>query len=519
MSGEAGPRTTGAAWTAGIIVVAISLLSTFTINDPNETSATGPVTGFVDSGPESGPEAATDDTSAAAGPRSRRVVVQGSEEGGAGSTTGGGASGGGSQGAAGQADCSKGQNAGGTDKGVSEKEIRLAATVVKSGPAKSFLADAQFGIEAVRRKVNAAGGICGRLLKIDYQDDGWDQANGAGIITKWIGEENHFGLIVNPSSEGLRSVQKKGGAIEQNKFPVVGADGMLIGQYRNPWIWPVATSTHSVMHIMAKEAHGRGATKFAIVYETNYRFGVEGENAFSGFVNDESRCQGCDLVIKKGINGGQSSYKNDANAFVDACSDEKDFDRCDFVAVLLEPATAAQWVKDNGLGSGDNGRPKYGIGAPQPLFVDEFVRDNCGKPCAGMWVWTSFKPPISPFDSEQAVATYVNDVRAVSTSADVNNPHVQGAYVGAQLLVKALEQLGPAPTREGLKQLLDQMTFDSQITKSLRFTADDHFAATSAQAFEAVYNITGSGATFSNWRHAKDFQTDGDVQKDQLPDE
>jgi len=497
-------RPTGAAWTAFIIVVAISLLSTFTINNPNEISATGPAQPFTAEGPTG--EGLTDgaDPSAPQGPSSRRVIVDGQEgvDGTSASEIGGDAD---SLGAKGRADCAKGENAGASDKGISDNEIRLAATVVKSGPAKSFLADAQFGIEAVRRKVNASGGICGRTLKIDYQDDGWDQTAGAGIITKWIGEGNHFALIVNPSSEGLRSVQKRGGAIEQNEFPVVGADGMLIGQYRNPWIWPVAASTHSVMHVMAQDAASRGAKTFAIVWETNYRFGKEGSDAFKQVVN--KHCPGCTLVADKGINGGQSSYKNDANDFVGDCTDQKTFDKCDFVAVLLEPATAAQWVKDNGLGSGDD-KPERGIGAPQPLFVDEFVRDNCGKPCAGMWVWTSFKPPIAPFDTEEAVTTYVNDVRAVSTSADVNNPHVQGAYVGASLLVEALRQLGPAPTRAALKQLLDQMTFDSKLGQPLTFSADNHFAAISAQPFEAVYNITGSGATFSSWRHVKDFLDD-----------
>ena len=45
---------------------------------------------------------------------------------------------------------------------------------------------------------------------------------------------------------------------------------------------------------------------------------------------------------------------------------------------------------------------------------------------------SSFKPPIKPFDTEPAVAAYKNDIRAVSSTADVNNPHVEGAYVGMQ---------------------------------------------------------------------------------------
>ncbi|MBI2169461.1 MAG: ABC transporter substrate-binding protein [Actinobacteria bacterium] len=514
-------RSPGAAGTALVLAVAIVVLSTFTFEDPNRTANTvvaGPSSGtdtFVDVGP--GDELEVEQEGTGGREASERLVggTEGSDASVTGDATGGAE--GGPQAAAGSAECEKGENAGDTAPGVSAKEIRLGATVVRTGIAKSFLADAQFGIEAVRRKVNAAGGICGRLLQIDYKDDGWVPSTGQEIIQKWIGEGNHFGLIVNPSSEGLRTAISSE-LIKQSQFPVMGADGQLIGQYKDPWVWPVATSTHSVMHIMAKNAIDRGAKTFAIVWESNFRFGVEGHSAFKKYV--ERHCgSGC-VVKDTEIQGGGESYQTQANEFVGACKDGGvEFKKCDFVAVLLEPATAAQWVKANGLGSGDN-PPKVGVGAPQPLFVNDFVRDNCGKPCAEMWVWTSFKPPIAPYDAESAVKQYVDDIRAVSASADVNNPHVQGAYVGALLAVKALEQLGPAPTREGVKQVLDQMSFESGLSKELKFSGSNHFAALSAQAFEAVYNVTGSSASFNGWRYAETgFIDDDEYQKDQAEQE
>ena len=512
-------RGPGAAWTAGVIAVAITLLSTFTFENPNNASSTvaaGPVTdgAFETDGID---QLQVEGTATEGREASTRQVGGGETNGSTGAQATGNQSGG-PQGPAGAADCAKGQNGGSTAPGVSAKKIKLGATVVRTGIAKSFLADAQFGIEAVRRKVNAAGGICGRLLEIDYKDDGWVPSTGQEIIQKWIGGGEHFGLIVNPSSEGLRTAVSSG-LISQSEFPVIGADGQLIGQYKDPWVWPVATSTHSVMHVMAKDALARAQAdgisqpSFAIVWESNFRFGVEGHSAFVKYV--ARKCPGCKIVDKE-IQGGGESYQTHANEFVGECKkDGVEFKGCDFVAVLLEPATAAQWVKANGLGSGDN-PPALGIGAPQPLFVNDFVRDNCGKPCAGMRVWTSFKPPIAPFDSEPAVKQYVDDIRAVSASADVNNPHVQGGYVGALMTVEALRQLGPSPTRAALRQLLDQMTFESGLAKPLQFAGTNHFAALSAQAFEAVYNITGSSASFTGWRYAETgFIEDDEYQKDQ----
>lgn len=519
---EREPRTVGA-WTAAGVVIAISLLSTFTLADPNDDDLTADATGrsqIIELEPGQDPgdvEGALANDEAGGGGTSRRRGKGGP---GTAGSEGGGDQGAGAGGAAGRDyDCSRGENAGNSDVGITGREIKLAATVVKTGIAKDFLADAQFGIEAVRQKVNRQGGICGRLLNVSYDDDEWKTDAGARIIQKWIGEKQHFALIVNPSSEGLRGAIE-GGLIDPNEFPVVGADGMLIGQYKEDWVWPVATSTHSVMHIMAKDAWARGNARgidkptFGIVWENNYKFGEEGHDAFKGAIG--RLCDSC-LVADVGIKGGLLSYKNDADTFVGKCSESnQDFKKCDFVAVLLEPATAAQWVSDNGLGSGAaDKRPAVGIGAPQPLFVNSFIRD-CGAPCANMRVWTSFKPPLPPFDNDPAVATYLSDLRAVSTAADASNPHVQGAYVGAQLLVEALERLGPNPTRAGLKQALDEMTFDSKLAPPLTFRPGNHFAAVSAQAYEAVFNVN----SFVSWRYTESgFISDDDVREDQREDE
>jgi len=281
------PGTSKGAWVTATTVVVVSILSTFTLSNPDETSTVA-ASGPLESQDYSADDALTDDTvvAGADGPTQRRIAGSkgsaGSEE--ASAEGGGGAGGesaaGGSR-AAGNADCEKRENAGATDIGVTPRSIELAATVVKSGIAKSFLSDAQFGMEAVRQKVNAKGGICGRLINIKYDDDGWDPARGEQFIQKYIGSKGFFALAVNPSSEGLR-FPIENGTLASNQFPVVGADGMLIGQYQSEWVWPVAASTHSVMHILARDAIARGATSFGIVWDSDYRFGVEGHRAFQG---------------------------------------------------------------------------------------------------------------------------------------------------------------------------------------------------------------------------------------------
>ena len=477
----------GAAWTAAGIVIAISLISTFTLATPSRTRIV--TLGTAPGGGPSGlPTGAQRSAVATIGPTTGSGIAPITSVGGI------------------TYDCSKGQNAGATDVGVTANQIHFAATTVESGPAKDFLIDAKYGILAVVNKVNRSGGICGRQIGVDFRDDSWDEQTGERFIESFIGDKKYFGLAVNPSSEGLRGAIDSG-LIDRAQFPVVGADGMLEDQYADPWVWPVATSTASVMHIMARNAYQNGARTFGIVWESTYRFGKEGSDAFIG----EVRRLGGTVSSDKQISGGQSYYNNDAGTFVSGCGGTT-FSKCDFVAMLLEPATAQAWVNSGGLGDGSS-RPRIGIGAPQPLFINSFAQ-NCAKYCSGMWAWTSFKPPLPPYDGDPSVQSYLADLRAVSASADASNPHVEGAYVGMLLLVDALRQLGPAPTRAGLKRVLDAERLDPGLCDPLRFAAGDHYASVTAQAYADITQNDANG-TFANWRYTDSgFISDPDVGKD-----
>ena len=380
-------------------------------------------------------------------------------------------------------ECARGRNGGATDTGVTATSIKLGATVAKTGIAQDFLGEVPIALEAVKNRVNKAGGICGRLLDLETIDDKWDAAEGQKYIGSFI-REGKFALAVSPSSQGLDAAIRSGD-ISRAGIPVVGADGMLISQYTDPWVWPVAASTMTTMHVMAKNAVDRGAKTFGLVYDHSYHFGVEGAAAFRGAL---SRMFPGQPVLKadKGVSAFSSSYKTEVNEFNGACNP------CDFVAMLLEPPVALQWIRDGGsFGT----LPGGGTGGPQPLFIDSFAR-SCGQKCNGMWVWTGYLPPVAPYDDDPGVVKYVNDIRAQRSTVDTNNPFVQGGYLGMELLVEAMQKVGPNLTRARLKAVLDQMTFDRGLSRQLSWRPGNHFANNSAQAFSVVVNA----GSFSGWR-------------------
>jgi ABC-type branched-subunit amino acid transport system substrate-binding protein len=383
--------------------------------------------------------------------------------------------------------CAAGKNGGSTDTGVTGDSIHLASTVAESGIGASFLGDARFGLIAVVNQVNRQGGICGRQLKLDLVDDGWNARTGEADLRNYI-HAGVFALAVVPSSEGLNLAAKaNNGDIDAAGIPVVGTDGMLKSQYADPWIWPVATSTVSTAHIAAKEMYNAGVRTFGMVYDKDYHFGQEGAAAFRHAV---SLLPGAKLKADVGIVSGQQDYGGNVSQFEDGCAP------CDGTFMLLEPDTAISWIQS------DHSQQHYVFGkkqtdGPQPLFTSNFGQ-ACGDLCNNMWVWTGYQPPYPPFTDDTADVTYVNAIRSVSSSADTANQFLEGAYIGMQLLVQALQKVGPDLTRARLKQVLDSMTFSSGLTKDEHWTPGDHYANTSMLGF-TIQNSGGfNGFQYQN---------------------
>lgn len=381
-------------------------------------------------------------------------------------TTGGGPSGGATP-PPGGFQCAAGLNGGATDVGVTGTQIRLASTLAESGVGASFLGDAHYAMDAVIAEQNSKGGICGRQLVLSVADDGWNASTGLTDIRNFIAEK-YFALAVMPSSQGLNaaSVAPFGsGDIDAAGIPVIGSDGMLFSQYADPLMWPVAASTISTAHVAAKNGYDAGSRTFGIVYDADYKFGSEGAHAFAAAL---SRLPGAQLKASVPIKAGQQSYPTDVQTFETQCQP------CDFTFMLLEPDTAVAWIKS------DNSTQHYIFGSkrtagPQPLFVKQFGV-ACADLCNNMWVWTGYKAPYPPYDTDPADAEYVQTIRRVSQRTDISNQFLEGAYVGAKLLISALTAVGPNLTRARLRAQLDGMTFDSGLTQPLTWRPGHHFA-------------------------------------------
>ena len=88
-------------------------------------------------------------------------------------------------------------NAGGTVRGITDREIRFGMAAPFSGSAKELGHEMKIGIEAAFGLVNEADGINGRQLALVAADDGYEPGRTADAVRELRDKDNVFGMIGN----------------------------------------------------------------------------------------------------------------------------------------------------------------------------------------------------------------------------------------------------------------------------------------------------------------------------------
>ncbi|TNJ39939.1 ABC transporter substrate-binding protein [Phaeobacter sp. B1627] len=80
-------------------------------------------------------------------------------------------------------------------QGVTGDSVTFAQVAAFEGPAAALGTGMRLGITAAFEEANAAGGIHGRMLKLDSMDDGYEPDKSAGLVKSVVEGDNHIGLI------------------------------------------------------------------------------------------------------------------------------------------------------------------------------------------------------------------------------------------------------------------------------------------------------------------------------------
>lgn len=100
------------------------------------------------------------------------------------------------------------------ENGVTQTEILLGMSNAQSGPASALGINLKEGAVAYFNKVNAAGGVNGRKIKLVSYDDGYEPDRAAAMTRKLIEEDKVFalfGYVGTPTSTAVLPLASKAG--------------------------------------------------------------------------------------------------------------------------------------------------------------------------------------------------------------------------------------------------------------------------------------------------------------------
>jgi branched-chain amino acid transport system substrate-binding protein len=84
-----------------------------------------------------------------------------------------------------------------TARGVSDREIRFGIAAPFSGAARELGRQMKLGIDAAFNRINEAGGVDGRMLRLIAADDGYEPTRTAEAMKQLYEKEQVFGIIGN----------------------------------------------------------------------------------------------------------------------------------------------------------------------------------------------------------------------------------------------------------------------------------------------------------------------------------
>lgn len=81
------------------------------------------------------------------------------------------------------------------EQGITDTSVTFAQVAALDGPAAALGTGMRLGIMAAFEEANAAGGVHGRILKLESMDDGYEPDRSATLVKSVVEGNNHIGLI------------------------------------------------------------------------------------------------------------------------------------------------------------------------------------------------------------------------------------------------------------------------------------------------------------------------------------
>lgn len=188
-------------------------------------------------------------------------------------------------------------------KGPSSKTITLGATFPLTGEVASYGQKAKNGITLAVDEMNAKGGVLGRQVKVDFQDDRNDKKEAVSIVTKFATVDK-VPVVFGSAGSGVTLAVAP--ITNRNKVVLISpiSSSTELSTKGGPFFFRTVPADDQQAEILSKWVLDSGAKRIAIVYTNN----AWGQPLTDGF-SERYTSQGGKILLSQGVNEGSSDFR------------------------------------------------------------------------------------------------------------------------------------------------------------------------------------------------------------------
>jgi hypothetical protein len=338
--------------------------------------------------------------------------------------------------------------------GILPRSILLGQSAAFSGPSGELGREFRKGAHEYIQQVNAHGGIYGREIVVIYRDDQYEPARTLANTKQLVEQEGVFALF---GYVGTPTFQAALPIIEANKVPVIAtvSGAQALRKPNKNSVFNIRASYHDELSTIVQYLKHYGKKEIALIYQ-NDSFGKDGKLGLEKALKREGlRPPIVSLPIqrKAPLHVIQKVAQSTADAKPDAVIIISAYNNvANVVEALRQKKSDAQIFTISFVGSqalakqlGKNG---HGVGISQVV----------------PFPWDARMP---------LVKEYQNVITKNRSNTQYGFSSLEG-FLAAKVLVEALKDSGPEPTRKKFVAALERMQGKSFGGYQISFSPDNH---------------------------------------------
>lgn len=307
---------------------------------------------------------------------------------------------------------------------------------------------ARWGAELAIREANAAGGIRGRPLRADYQDNACNPAEGVKSVSQMLGDRKYLAIVDGGCSSVALAVMP---LVERAEVPFVVANPSASaiaersGIGGNRWTFKVNPSDATMLTSLVDWLVKEGTADRVAVLGEDTDYGRGGAAALKALLEARGKTMLAPDFFQKGTTDFSVAF-----ARIKAAKP----DRLAIFAIGADTANfVGQWFDFGG-----------GIPLTGRIQIEQIPAQIAGSPVFDRLV------TVQPWDMAvdlPANAKFIADYKALAKMDPTVN--AWDAYEAVRTLVAAIDKAGPDPTPKGVRDALETVSVPAMFGGEIAF--------------------------------------------------